>query len=175
VTAFVPTRKSGKSDRAVVLDMAKAATPGSILTYEAIIEALSIDSADRAIDKAVASHAARAASQSLLRTDSRCLIAIRGQGYRVSIGSDHHGVALDRYTRADAQLHRGVQVLAHVRRDEMSPNQLIAHDGTMLVMGALVQMTSATRKRQDRIETILARIAGKVGVSLDDDDDDKAG
>lgn len=163
---FAPSRLTGKSDAAIVCDLARGAEPGTVLTYEQIGAALSVDTA-RTITREVASAAARAASKRLLKEAQRCLIAIPKVGYRVSRGDDHHGVAMTRYHRADTQLKHGLGVLQYVRRDEMTQNQLLAHDGTLIVLSALCQMTTAAKNRQDKIEAIIARIAGKVGIDLD--------
>ena len=167
---FVPSRLTGKSDASIVCDMARDAEPGTVLTYERIGAALGADT-ERAITREVSSSAARAASKRLLREDQRCLIAVPKVGYRVSRGDDHHGVAMTRYHRADAQLKHGLSVLQYVRRDEMSQNQLLAHDGTLIVLSALCQMTQAAKRRQDKVESIIARIAGKIGIDLDTGED----
>lgn len=165
---FKPSRLTGKSDGAIICELASGMDPGTVIRHEAIAEALQQDT-DRHITHSVACAAARRASKMLLKRDQRCLVTVPGVGYRVSHGSDHHGLALSRYDRADVQLRHGISVLQYVRREEMTQNQQLAHDGTLIVMSSLVQMTKATKARQDKIEEIIGRIAGKVGVSLDGD------
>ena len=167
MTKFAPSRTDGRSDRAIILDLARAAEPGSVITYDAISVALR-SGTDRAITREVIGAAARAASRRLLRETQRCLAVIPKVGYRVSVGSDHHGLAVQRYHRADKQLLLGVDVLQQVRRDEMTPNQQMQHDGMLIVMSSLVAMTESTRRRQDKIEAAIAKIAGKVGVVIED-------
>lgn len=154
---FKTARRSGKSDRQVIVEHVHAAAPGTIFEIDDIIARLSMGTG-RTISKAVASAAVRSANSVLLKEHQRCLRAVRGVGYRMVAASEHKPLALERKRRADKQLQRGLEVLSHVRWDELTEEQRRAHEGTLIVVSALHSAMSSLSSRQDRLEEIIRKM-----------------
>lgn len=154
---FRPSRENGKSDRTVIAEMVKDAAPGTVFTFDDIVAALRVGT-DREIDEHVAGAAVRAANPLVLRDQQRCLHAVKGVGYRLAHASEHQPLAVARRRRADAQMQRGLQVLQNVRWDELTTTQREAHEGTLLVVGALSSAMKALDARQDRLESLIEKL-----------------
>jgi hypothetical protein len=156
---FVTGRDTGQSDADVVVALVAGAEPGTLFSHEAMIQALSVG-VTRSIDVTTVRHAVRSAYARLLRDHARTLQSVPGMGYRLAEAAAHQAIARSKQRRADVQLRRGVQVLQHVRWDEMDATSRAAHEGTLLIMSALYENQRAMERRQQKIEETLRRITG---------------
>ena len=156
---FKPNRADGRSDARVLIEAVGDAEAGTVFTHDELIGALSVGT-DRQIDRTTLSAAVRCANDRLLKEKKRTLHAVRGVGYRLAAASDHLGLALNRRSRADRQLEAGYRTLQHVRWDEMDANAKAAHEGQLIVMGAIWQAVTALDKRQQRLERIVRSAIG---------------
>lgn len=149
--SFKISRENGKSDRAVIVELAKNAKPGTLFSHEQIVAALS-EGTDRKITVAVACAAVRAANTLLLKEEQHCLSSIKGVGYRIAHAFEHRSLAKDRTRRADRQIDKGLQVLQNVRRDEMTAEQREQHDRALTSVAVLSQMMKSANDRRSRLD-----------------------
>lgn len=156
---FATRRRDGRSDVQVLSDLVQTAAPGDVFTYDALCRALADGCEDRTVTVQTVRSAVRRLYSRLLKNQARTLQSVPTVGYRVAAAADHQMLAKGRQRRADAQLRRGVQVLEHVRWDEMDANARAAHEGTLLLMSALYQNQRALDRRQRRVEDALREIA----------------
>lgn len=154
---FKSSRENGKSDRTIILEMVRDATPGTVFTFDEILSALR-GGTDRVINVSGAGAAVRAANPTILREQQRCLHSVKGVGYRVAHAGDHQPLAIAHRRSADRKMRKGLATLQNVRWDEMTQAQREAHTGTLLVLGAQAEMIKAADARMDRFEGMLAKI-----------------
>lgn len=154
---FVTTRADGRSNIRVICDLVAQHKPGDLVPFGAIIEALDVGSA-KSHSVVDARGAVARATVRLLKEQSTAMVSVRTQGYRVAEASRHRMIAQDRRHRSEVQLRRGLQVLQHVRWDEMDPQTRAAHEGTLMIVSALYEQQRATDKRQEKIEAMLERL-----------------
>jgi len=157
MSRFTPARADGRSDAAVLCEMVAAAAPGVVITYQQIRVALAQGLA-RPVDIGKVRAARASAESRLLREHARALHAVRNVGYRVAEASDHRGLAKGKQRRADTQLFRGLQMLKHVRWDEMVPNDRKAHEAQLVLMSGLYEQQRAFDRRLTRAEDAIKRI-----------------
>jgi hypothetical protein len=159
--AFVPSRADGRSDRQVVYEIISRAEPATVITFEVIQNALA-EGLDHPVDRQRASAAMRQANRTLLRENQRTVVAVRRVGYRVINASEHRSVAIVRKERAGRQLRDGLMVMKQCRLDEMTENERKMHEGTTLMMSAVVSavdyLDHKQRKQQKAIEALTARV-----------------
>jgi hypothetical protein len=159
-TRFQIARLDGRSDADVIYDTVAKAEPGTVFPFDDLVRALrDTGPTDRNVTVSTVRHAVRRVYTRLLRDEARTLQNIVGVGYRIAEASAHQTIAKARQRRADVQLHRGVQVLQHVRWEEMDANTRAAHEGTLLLLSALSQQQRQLSRRQSRIETALALLS----------------
>jgi len=158
ITRFTTGRDDGRSDVQVIHDLVGSADPGTVFTFDELASALRVGCEDRDITIQTVRQAVRRSYTRMLRENARTLQSVVGVGYRVAEAAAHQTLARARQRRSDVQLRRGVQVLEHVRWDEMDANARAAHQGTLLIMSALYQNQRQLHRRQGRIEDALSRI-----------------
>ncbi len=151
MSRFAIARRTGASDADVLIATVKDGTPGHVYTYEELATALSQNGAKTFTARDVQQVVRRAFSR-LLREHSRTLKNVAGVGYRVAGAGEHKELALMRKRRSDVQMRRGVTILENVNWHEMDENQRRAHEGTLLVMGAMAQQQRAVERRLQAIE-----------------------
>lgn len=161
VQVFRTDRSDGRSDRQVILDLVAESQPGDLFSYDQLKVALMVGT-DRVFDHAAVGNAVRAARDVWLTQSQRTLRVIRGEGYKVCAADEHSGLALDRKRRADQQMKRGLSLLNNVRWAELSPEARKAHEGTLLVVGALAQKMSLADRRSEGIEDVLNRLVRRI-------------
>lgn len=158
---FVTSRKDGRTDAEVLIGALASVEPGAVVLYATLTEALAVGS-NRAWDTRAVQSSVRGAARRILRETARALIPVRGVGYRVSRGGDHHGLALRRESRANAQLRMAVDVLRHAQYGEMSAEQRSVHDAHLTITGALFQqmrLVTQRQKQQDAaIQSLMVRV-----------------
>jgi hypothetical protein len=98
----------------------------------------------------------------MLKEQARTLQNVRNHGYRIAHGSSHMSLANQRRHKADKQMKVGLMVLQNVKWDELDANQRLAHEGQLLIVGALYQQMNAMERRQSAVERALdmARLGG---------------
>ena len=156
---FEITRKDGRANSQVLIDLVKGAEAGRLFTYEELGEALSEGAPHgfnvRAVRGVVISALAR-----LLKEHQIALHNVRGSGYRVAHANEHTQLALVRTRRADTQIRRGMLILRNTRWDEMDPAARAAHEGMLLVMSGFYQQQQAVDKRLRNLERAFAKLEG---------------
>lgn len=158
---FVTSREDGRTDAEVLIGVLASRQPGEVIPYGTLAEALSVGSNRDWTTHAVQS-AVRGAARRLLRETARTLISVRGVGYRLSSGSDHHGLALRRESKANRQLSMAVDVLRHAQYGEMTAEQRSVHEAHLTITGALFQqmrrVTQKQKQQDDAIQSLMARV-----------------
>jgi hypothetical protein len=154
---FVITRMDGRSNAQVVLDLVQGGEPGRVYTFDEIAEALSVG-ATREFNRSDVRSIVAGANQRLLKEQQRVLHNVRHIGYRIAEAKDHRSLALTHKHRADVQLLRGYQRLTHVRYEEMDANARAAHEGTLMVVGALYQQQKAMDRRLTAVEAAIQNL-----------------
>lgn len=162
MTLFATSRSDGRSDRQVVYDLLEPLEPGTTVTYSQLKRELERD-CDRFFDQAKMGAAVRLAAQDLLERQCRAVRVLRNVGYRVVSASNHRELALIRKSRGDTQYQRGLDLLNHVRWDELEPNARAAHEGTLLVLSALAGASDQMAARQKQIEESLSTVLDRMG------------
>lgn len=156
---FAVSRLNGKSDAQVVIEMMREDEPGTLYTFDRLIEELQRESPREFSRSDVCGVIARSLPR-VERELKRTLVSVRDTGYRLALASDHVMVGTSRKARADKQLKRGLSALQNVRWDEMTEDQRRAHTGTLLIVSALHHNMSALDDRLSRVE----RAVSKIGV-----------
>ena len=159
---FKIVRADGRSNQQVILDLVKGAEPGTVYKYADLCAALEAGT-NKAytvpeVQKIVTSACAR-----MLKEQARTLHNVRNEGYRLAPGAYHLTIANDRNAKADRQMSRGLMVLQHVKWEELDANQRLAHEGQLLISGALYQQMKAIERRQDAVERALRRVRDAEG------------
>lgn len=168
---FVASRSDGRSDRVVVFELVADADPDTTFSYDTLTAALADGLGDAEVDRPRVYRAVAQANTTLLRERSRYLDVVRDEGYRVVKASEHAGVALKKKSQADAAMRRGMQILRGVRMEELSEMQRAAHQGTLMIVGSLIQMSRESERRHDRSEQLIAELkAGQSALSRRIDD-----
>lgn len=160
-TAFKPTREDGRSDRRVVYELIADSEPDSRVTYDDLIDALQ-EGLDEPVGKPRVYQAVAQANSTLLREKSRYLSVVRGEGYRVIRADEHMGVALGKKDRAEKSIRKGVEILRNVRADELSPEQRNAHQGTLMVVGGMLQMMRDSERRHERADSLIEDLKRRI-------------
>lgn len=148
---FTIRRQDGRSDAQVVIDLVEGGEPGRVYTYEEFAAALQAGTT-RTYDQRAIGAAVRRAFRRLLQTKARTLHAVPNMGYRLAPATDHNRLAVARTQKAEAQTARGYLILNHVRWEEMDPQARLAHEGTLLIVGAMYQQQKALDKRLRALE-----------------------
>lgn len=153
------TRPDGRSNGQVILDLAGDKAPGTLFSYADLVAALSADTEKQYTKEDVQRIVVKTCPR-MLKEQARTLHNVPRVGYRIAEAARHLTLAHDRKSRADRQMLRGVQVLEHVRWDEMDENQRRAHQGQLLITNALYQSMKALERRQLAIEQEIKKIQG---------------
>lgn len=154
---FRISRPDGRSNGQVILDLVKDKAPGDFYPYSALIDALSAGTGKR-YTRSDVQRVVTAICPRMLKEQARTLHNVPNQGYRVAPAHFHMTLANGRKSRADKQMLRGVQLLEHVKWDEMDANQRLAHQGQLLVMASLYQNQKALERRQLDVEQAIQRV-----------------
>jgi hypothetical protein len=158
---FAISRRDGRSNQQVVLDLVSGAEPGTLYTYDALGAALRVGT-DQEFPRRRVHGIVRSALKRLLIEQERTLPNVRGVGYKLAHATEHMSLALARRRRADSQLRMGMRLLQHVRWTEMDPNARTAHMGMLMVTEALYRNQQALERRQANVEDVLARLKSRL-------------
>jgi hypothetical protein len=156
---FKITRSNGKSDGEVLAEIVSKARPGDLISYADLSAGLGADVPGGFAVRDVQSVVARS-ERKLATEQKRCLLNVRGQGYRVALAGEHQTIAGRKRDRAKAHLKRGLMVLQHVDWDAMDENTRRAHEGQLMVVGALHSAMSGLDQRVTRIEDAIRKRNG---------------
>jgi len=159
MSRFTITRSDGRSDAEVLAEIVAAAKPGDLLTYETLSTELS-DGASREYSRADVQASVGRSERKLATEQCRALLNIRNQGYRIAMACEHQTIAVRKRDRAGSLLKRGLMVLQHVDWDAMDDNTRRAHEGQLMVVGALHSAMSGLDRRLARIEDALKQRNG---------------
>lgn len=151
---FQASREDGRSDRSVIYDLAEAAEPDTVFSYDELIDALR-NGTDREITRAHVYGAVGAANKSLLAYRKRYLGVISGTGYRVIRADEQLGVALVKKDRANGYLKRGIDLLKNARLDELDAAQRTLHEGQLMIMAGLHQAIQESDRRHRRADELI--------------------
>ena len=170
MSAFLPTRDNGRSDREVVYELIQEAAPETTYTYDELASVLQ-DGVDEPITRRRAYRAAQSANRMLLRENRRALRTIPGVGVRVMRADEHLPVAIERKERAEHQYKRGLELLRNTRMDELDPTQRKLHEGQLLILSGIYQVVRETSRRvarqDDAIKDIRHRLEQLEGTLID--------
>lgn len=158
---FASTRSDGRSHVQVVLDYVAGGEPGRLYTYDELGAVLTAG-ADHAFTRRDISRVVASSYARLLKEQQRAIRNVRGQGYRLALACEHNQLALSRKRRSDVQLRQGLRTLQNVRWSELDPAARQAHEGTLLVIGALWEQQRAMVKRQTAVEQAIADLTQRV-------------
>jgi len=151
---FEITRPDGRSHASVLIELVTGVEAGHLFTYPELIATLS-NGAVHPFDQRRVGNVIRQTARRLLKEEQRVLANVPKIGYRVARAEDHQGLAIVRTKRADAQLHRGYQILRHVRTDELTETQRKLHEGTLFIVAGIYQNQRAMEKRLRAVETAI--------------------
>lgn len=158
---FVTSRQDGRTDAEVLIALVGNVEPGAVMPYAQMAAALAVGS-NRTWDAKAVQSSVRSSARRLLRQSARALIPVRGVGYRVSQGSDHHGLALRRESKANTQLRMAVDVLRHAQYGEMTTDERTVHEAHLTITGALFQqmrrVTQRQKQQDDAIQSLISRV-----------------
>lgn len=152
--SFEISRSNGKSDGEVLAEVIAQARPGELMTYDDLSARLSEGTGRRYQWHDVQSVIYRT-ERKLATEQCRALINVRGQGYRIAMAGEHQMIAGRKKDRAGTLLRRGLTVLQHVDWDSMDANARKAHEGQLMVMGALHSAMQGLDARLKRIEDVI--------------------
>lgn len=158
---FQITRDDGRSNGQVLLDFIEGKEPGKVFSYHELSAVLS-ENTDRQYNKHEVQLIVNSTCPRMLKEQARTLHNVRNTGYRIAPAAYHTTLASHRKEKADKQLLRGVQVLQNVRWEEMDANQRLAHEGQLLILGAMYQQTKALERRQQKVENAINRLRESV-------------
>jgi hypothetical protein len=159
---FEIIRADGRSNTQVICDYIGSCDPGRIFNYEELLKVLSAG-CDRAFTVPALQAAIRIAGPKLGKVHKRTLHNVRTVGYRLAPATEHMALAVDRQAKAGKQLKRGYEILRDVRFDEIKDeNARRAHEGQLLIVGALLNATVAQERRIARVEALVNGMLGVV-------------
>lgn len=154
---FEVTRSDGRSNSQVVIDHVKDGEPGRVYTYAEIGLALSVGT-DHNYEVGSVRGAVIGSATRLSKEYQRTLHNVRLIGYRLAYAKEHMRLALQRKSRADVQIKKGLHILRNVRWDEMDSNTRIAHEGTLMITESLYANQMALDKRLRAVEQAIASV-----------------
>lgn len=157
---FQSTRKDGKSDATVLLELFRAGTAGRVYTFDELAHELGRDSSRTFSHSDVRAISMRIYRR-LLREQNRALHNVRGIGYRLAEAREHNRLALVRKSRADRQFDNAIATLRGVRWDELDPESRKVHEGTLMLYSALESQQRAMETRLRRVEDAVGELLNK--------------
>ncbi len=164
---FATRSPDGRAEHEIVRDLvaARGLEPGDVIAYEDLHEALDRPGGERhAVQQAV-----RIASRRMLADEKRCLVPVRGKGYKIAHPSEHVAVGKDREVRGVRQFARAVQVYDQTPLDELTPAQRELHLRTSMLAHEAFAVLGDHERRLRKIERLIGSVAGPKVVDVDPD------
>jgi hypothetical protein len=147
--------KGDRSMRVIVAELVANTTPGDLITYETLAEALDLDEKEQ---RDQIRQAVSAARQTVLRDYNKALVAIRGEGYRVALAREFAGLAQGHRQKADRQMTKALDIVKHVDENQLSPAELQRHRAVATIITTLhSRLTDA----ESRLQQLEAAVFGK--------------
>jgi hypothetical protein len=140
----------------LVYDLAITRNPGDLITYEELTETLGYD------PRIGPRNPIHSAAKHLLDDRDRTLIAVRGQGYRIALATEHYGLARGKQKEARRKISKGIALAVHVDVNELTPRQRTAIDGLSQVLMMQNEMLSRHDKRIATVETVIHQVDDRV-------------
>ena len=160
IVPFKASRPDGRSDIRVLLDLVKDQPAGTAYSFDELREALQVGTGRKFAEPAIRNAVSRS-FRKMLKEQQRTLHSLKGYGYRLAFAQDHMRLAEERKHRANVQMGRGLLTLQQVRWDEMDAATRAAHEGTLMIVSALIEQQRALERRMSRIETAIRNTLGK--------------
>ena len=152
---FIISRDNGKSDAEVIAEIVEKSNPGDLLTYDFLAEVLSAGTNRRYNRQDVQSSINRSANK-ISSEYCRAFICVRNQGYRIAKAAEHQLIATSKRERASSLIKRGKQVLDNVDWSAMTENERRAHEGQLMIVGALFSAITGVNSRLKRVEDAIS-------------------
>lgn len=151
MTAFKPVGDTARWR--VLYDLLRSAGIGGILTYDAMAEALALNSES---DRHVIQMAMRRAARELETVDKHAVTSIRNVGYRVVRPDEHVILARGQQRRSTRALARGHSKVVNVDLNGLSPEVRQLTEATMRAFSMQLEFNRRTDVRQRRLEESIA-------------------
>lgn len=160
---FKATRASGLSDRTILIELVKNGSPGDVFTFDELIAKFEEDT-ERTVTRGNVSSIVSAAKKRLLTDCERVLISVRKVGYRIGEAREHMKVSTLQKEKGKRQISSAWDTLEHVRRNEMTKDEMAKHSEQMVRTGELLVVLEQHESRLNKIEKVLieARKSGKL-------------
>jgi hypothetical protein len=154
MTHFLPSRPDGRSDRRIIFELVGDAEPETLFGFEQLAAALQ-DGLATPVRRERIYRAVSQGNKTLLRERRRYLAPVAGQGYRMIRADEHLPMAIGKKSRAEKQIHDGIEILRNVRLDELTEPQRTMHVGQLMILDGVYRMAKASEKRHARQEQVL--------------------
>jgi hypothetical protein len=141
-----------------VYALLRATKTGDILTYEAIGEALELDSK---LERHAIQMAVRRAAKEHEEADKRAIEAVPNKGYRVVEAPEHLRLARGHHRRASKSLVRGQSKVANVDWAALEPEVRRAFEVVGAAFAAQIEFNKRFDVRQERLEKAFEDITAR--------------
>ena len=158
---FETRRTDGLSNQEVIVNLVCGGEPGTVFTYDQLGAALDAGS-DREYDRRSIQAVVRLAKLRLLREHRRTLTPVANIGYRMAHARDHRSIASDQTKRGQRQMRRALNTMENARLEEMTAAERELHLAQCSINHQLYQEQRRILSRQNRTETIIARLTSRV-------------
>jgi len=158
------TPKGDRPEWRAVYDEARTLGAGQVLTYERLSQLLGRDfRASRVpVTRAI---------RELQEADSRTLVCVRGQGYRIAAATEHEHLARQHSARSRRQLTKAAATARSANRAELSPEQARRLDELEMQFsqhaGMLRRLDARDRKREAEIKQLRRDTTGDIATLSD--------
>jgi hypothetical protein len=153
------TPKADRAEWRVVYDEARKLEPGQVLTYQRLSQLLGRDfTAGRVpVTRAI---------RELEAADSRTLVCVRGQGYRIAAATEHEHLARQHSARSRRQLDKAAAKARSANRAELSAEQARRLDELEMQFnqhaGMLRRLDARDRQRAAEIKQLRRDTSGDI-------------
>jgi hypothetical protein len=158
---FKTRSEDGRTEAQIVIDLIHdlGLKPGEIVPYGRLHEALSRGEDERpAVQKAC-----RYASDLLLENELHCLVAVAGEGYKVSTADRHASLGRKRESRSLRQFDKAIALYRNTALDDLDDVQRKLHVDTQNVALAAYNAMQQQEKRQRQIEKAMRSFDRRLG------------
>lgn len=168
----MPFKPIGEQARwRTILDLYKRSATGSVVTYDAIAEALGLDSEK---DRQAIQAAARRAGVEHERQDRRAVEAVRNEGYRVVEPPEHLRLARRHQRKSSRELVRAQSKAMNVDMSQMEPQTRRVFEVIAMSLAAQIDFNNRLDIRQRDLEAAIVDLEDKHERSEEDVSDLRA-
>ncbi|WP_424462983.1 hypothetical protein [Pseudoclavibacter helvolus] len=147
-----------KSRRELALDVLRLHSPGDVVAYNELAEALGVDPDD---ERVVVQAAVRNAAIEFLDVDLHAVEAVQNQGYRIVRADEHVRLAHKLQKRSTRALKRGRKTVQKVDMNGMDPNLRRVVEATGQAFALQIDFNRRMDVRQTNIEKAVVSVAKK--------------